>query len=221
MFLFLMGVGLLETIVLLFVVVVLGQIVFLLARMLFRKILDDATEGKIKTLSRVTAFILTPAIVAAAFVLLYFFLSAQDETAQPEDDSAQSNYQIAEEKLRQQTLSVDTFSTSPPEIDGCSCHFSSDSVTYEQGEYIFMDDYDRTAFLKINGVITKFSRIEFNPADSVNGTSLYENERFKLMIESKAGRPVGDEAWVVKGTIRLLSTDGKNASKKFYGVCGC
>jgi hypothetical protein len=221
MFLFMMGVDLLEMIVLLCVILVLGQLVFLLARMLFRKTLKDATERKIKILSRVSAFILTPAIVLAAFVLLYFYLSAQDGTTQSEGESAQGNYQVTEKSLKHETLSIDTFSTSPPEIDGCSCFFSNDSVTYEQGEYIYMDDYDRTAFLKINGVLTKFTRIESNEADSLNETSSYKSEGFEMIIEEKAGRPVGDEASVITGTIHLMTNDGKNASKQFYGVCGC
>jgi hypothetical protein len=35
-----------------------------------------------------------------------------------------------------QVLTIDTFLTFPPEIDGCSCYFSKDSAEFKKGVYV-------------------------------------------------------------------------------------
>ena len=120
-----------------------------------------------------------------------------------------------------QTLYIDTFSTFPPEIDGCSCYFSNDSTEFKKGEYIYMNDYAQTSFLKINGVITKFTQTDFKEIDSLNVKAKYKSDHYEMTIESKDGIQNGDETWLKTGTIKLTDKKGKTIIKTFYGECGC
>ena len=120
-----------------------------------------------------------------------------------------------------QVITIDTFSTFPPEIDGCSCYFSNDSTELKKGEYIYVNDYAESSFLKINGVLTKFNQTEFKVIDSLNIIVKYKSDNYKLIIESKDGIQNGDETWIKTGTITLTDKKGKTVTKTFYGECGC
>lgn len=120
-----------------------------------------------------------------------------------------------------QGLTIDTFSTFPPEIDGCSCYFSNDSTEFKKGEYIYMNDLAQTSFLKINGVLTKFAQTDFKEIDSLNLVAKYKSENYEMTIEAKDGTQNGAETGLKTGTIKLTDKSGKSITKKFYGECGC
>lgn len=136
-------------------------------------------------------------------------------------NSNKSVTQINDTKLGEQVLTIDTFSTFPPEIDGCSCYFSTDSTEFKKGQYIYMDDYAQTSFLKINGVLTKFTQIYFKEIDSLNAKAKFNSGNYEMTIESKDGIQNGDETWLKIGTIILTDKKGKTMTKTFYGECGC
>ena len=131
-------------------------------------------------------------------------------------DSKEDNSIIEESKL-----TIDTFSTFPPEIDGCSCYFSNDSTEFKKGQYIYMNDYAQTSFLKINGVLTKFTQKSFEQIDSTTVIAKSTSDNYDLTIEVKDGIQNGDETWLKSGTISLTDKNGKTISKIFYGECGC
>lgn len=120
-----------------------------------------------------------------------------------------------------QTLTIDTFSTFPPEIDGCSCYFSNDSVEFKKGEYIYMNDFAQTSFLKINGVLTKFTQTEFKDLNKTTRIAKAKSDKFEMTIEIHDGIQNGDETWLNTGTIKLTDKNGKTITKTFYGECGC
>ncbi|MGL5015830.1 MAG: hypothetical protein ACRC6V_16345 [Bacteroidales bacterium] len=118
-------------------------------------------------------------------------------------------------------MTIDTFSTFPPEIDGCSCYFSNDSLEFNNGEYIYMNDYGETSFMKINGVLTKFTQTEFKVIDSLNIKAKYKSDNYEMTIESQNSIQNGDETWLKSGTINLTNDKGEMITKRFYGECGC
>jgi len=120
-----------------------------------------------------------------------------------------------------QVLTIDTFSTFPSEIDGCSCYFSNDSTEFKKGRYIYMNNYAQSSFLKINGVLTKFTQIDFKKIDPLNTVAKYTSDNYQMIIETKNGIQNGDETWLKKGIIKLTDKNGKTITKTFYGECGC
>jgi hypothetical protein len=119
------------------------------------------------------------------------------------------------------TMIIDTFSNFPPEIDGCSCYFSSDSTEFEEAKYIYVNDYAQTSFLKINGVLTKFTQTEFKEIDSIASIAKANSDKYDLIIEIKYLRQSGYETFLNTGTFRLTDKKGKTIIKTFYGECGC
>ncbi len=120
-----------------------------------------------------------------------------------------------------QSLSIDTFSTFPPEIDGCSCYFSSDSVQFNKAVYIYISDYGQTSFLKINNVLTKFTQTASKEVDSTTTIRKMKSNNYELTIEEKYLKQSGEETHLNMGTIKITNKNGKTTIKTFFGECGC
>jgi hypothetical protein len=124
-------------------------------------------------------------------------------------------------KNADQVLTVETFSTFPPEINGCSCYFSNDSIEFKKGEYIYVNDYAETSFLKINGILTKFTLTDFKKIDATKTIAKAKNDNYEMTIEVSEEIRNGDETWLKTGTIKLTDKNGETVTKVFYGECGC
>jgi hypothetical protein len=120
-----------------------------------------------------------------------------------------------------QVLTIDTFSTFPPEIEGCSCYFSNNSTEFKKGEYIYMNDLAQISFLKINGILTKFTQTDFKNIDKTTTIAKAKSDLYEITIEVKEEGKSGYETSGKSGTIRLTDKNGKTISKTFYGECGC
>lgn len=119
------------------------------------------------------------------------------------------------------SLTLDTFSTFPPEIDGCSCYFSNDSNDFKKNEYIYVNDFVSTSFLKINGIMTKFKETSHKNVNDRYLIAKYKSTNYEMTIEIKDGKQNGDETWLQSGTIQITDKKGNSITKKFYGECGC
>ena len=120
----------------------------------------------------------------------------------------------------QDKLSIDSFTTFPPEIDGCSCYFSNDSIEFKDKKYIYANDFAQTSFLKINGVMIKFKQTDFKKNEKTT-TAKYTCDNYEMTIEVKDGKQSGDETSLKSGRIKLTDKKGKTLTKTFYGECGC
>lgn len=118
-------------------------------------------------------------------------------------------------------LTIDTFSQFPPEIDGCSCYFANNPVDFKNSEYIYMNDFAQTCFMKINGAMVKFTQTEFKKADADNTTAKYKSGGYTLTIQVKNGKASGDETTFASGTITLVDKSGRQITRPFFGECGC
>lgn len=118
-------------------------------------------------------------------------------------------------------LIIDTFSTFPPEIEGCSCNFSNNPEEFKKGEYIYINDYADISFLKINGILTRFTQTDFTNVDSTTTIVKAKSEPYELIIEVKEGKQSGEESSFKSGTIKLTDKHNKTVTKTFFGECGC
>lgn len=84
-----------------------------------------------------------------------------------------------------------------------------------------MNDYAQTSFLKINGVLTKFTQTDFKEIDSTLTIAKAKNDKYEMTIETKDGKQNGDETYLKTGTIKLTDKNGTTITKTFYGECGC
>lgn len=151
--------------------------------------------------------------VLSCFTFLFLFGCQLNSTKCPKSSNIL--------KTKKQSISIDTFSTFPPEIDGCSCYFSKDSTDFINGAYIYMNDYNKISFLKINGVLTKFTQTNFKQITKSKSISKSASENYELTIEVRKAKQNGDETSLFEGTIKLKDKNGKIISSAFYGECGC
>lgn len=146
--------------------------------------------------------------------LSLFYLSACGQT---NDSKKQQTKDI---NIPNESPTIETFSDFPPEIIGCSCYYSNDSTEFKNGEYIYMDDFSQISFLKINGVLTRFTQTELK-VNEASTIAKAKSDQFELTIEIKDGPQSGYETSIKTGTIKLIDQKGHTVTKKFYGECGC
>lgn len=149
-------------------------------------------------------------------LLTLLFLFACNQPSSPNSQTA-----TEDQTMQAQELTIDTFSTFPPEIDGCSCYFSSDSTAFEKRVYIYMNDYGKISFLKINGVLTKFTQTDLKEVDEKKTIIKAKSEQYEMTLEATELGQNGDETWLKSGSIKLTDKKGKTITQSFYGECGC
>lgn len=135
--------------------------------------------------------------------------------------SNQKNLQNKKSSNIDKSISVDTFSTIPPEIDGCSCYFSNNETEFKNNEYIYANDFAEIAFLKINGIMTKFIQTKFDNLSNGVTIAKYKSDKYEMTIEVKDNGQAGKESSIKTGTIKLTDKNQKSTERQFYGVCGC
>ena len=120
---------------------------------------------------------------------------------------------------KKQDIHIDTFSKSP-ETDSCSCLFAIDSALNLSKQYIFAYDLSMIAYMKVNGVMTKFTQTEYTGAGE-NTLIYFNSAKYKLILESADSKEIGKEKTIQTGSIRVTDKEGNAFITTFYGICGC
>jgi hypothetical protein len=130
-------------------------------------------------------------------------------------------------KIIDTPFTLNSFTTLPEEIEGCSCIFSKNEEEYKQDKFVFVSNFDSIAFVSINNKITKLkltSRVyKPNTAENEDYTCKYDAKEFKVTIEIKADttKKDGYESWWNKGLIIIEHNSGKKITQEFVGQSGC
>jgi len=122
---------------------------------------------------------------------------------------------------KQKTITIDSFTDLPGEIDGCSCVFSEDSVSYAKGLYIYGNDFAETSFMKIDGKLVRLMETEHSKPDSLTTISKSEGAGYKVEISATIIHTTDLEYNEMKGSITIKSSRGQAVTKTIYGACGC
>lgn len=118
------------------------------------------------------------------------------------------------------TLALGVFSDFPPEIDGCACYFSAGQEAFGRREWIYADDYVNTAFLSIDGRMTKFNLTDASTPSDIRTVKTFRNDAYELTLDlTQLGQL--DETWQHQGKLTLRSADGTVVTRDIYGECGC
>ncbi|MXN89720.1 hypothetical protein GR160_00635 [Flavobacterium sp. Sd200] len=115
---------------------------------------------------------------------------------------------------------IDTFSTFPAEIDGCACYYSNNETEFNNGKYIYADDYNSNAFVKLNGKMVKLLLTKSDTLPEKRSNEIFENNDYEVIINTKQTGQI-DETWQSKGTITIMPKKGKAITKPIFGECGC
>ena len=115
-------------------------------------------------------------------------------------------------------LKLQTFGF-PPEIDGCSCYFSKNKVDFENEKYIYIDDYGKNAFIKMDNRLQKIS-IKDDDFDPENFQKEFKNEELSIKISGKKVKEL-EEVMMFEGSMEVTLKNGKKSTVPIYGECGC
>jgi hypothetical protein len=124
---------------------------------------------------------------------------------------------VESEKLAQKiTIDTFTFDCIPDGMDGAGCYFND----LEKNEYIFVNDFDKTSFMKINGKLEKFNLIKSDSLSDKKSIYYYKNSNYDLEVTTKDSLQI-DYNTILTGKLKLKSKDNQIIEKKFIGECGC
>jgi hypothetical protein len=115
---------------------------------------------------------------------------------------------------------LDTFSIFPTEVEGCSCYFSNNKEEFKNRRYIYVDNYDSSAYIKINGLFKRFTLLEEKEVGPNHYIKRFKDGNLELTLDIEQVGQV-DETWQQKGTLRISSVKGGGFTKDIYGECGC
>jgi hypothetical protein len=125
----------------------------------------------------------------------------------------------------QPEIVLDTFSTTPADtIGGCTAAFSTDSISFAKGHYIFIADYTGFSAVKIDNKLIFLNAIYKGQKEGIDNDSTYEGvfggEGFTIRIKTIISKVEGDESATYKGMIEV--SRGKHKTiLTIYGTVGC
>lgn len=155
-------------------------------------------------------------ILATAFTLS-LLVGCQKEQKAKKDITTETHTDDTSKKA----IVLESFSGYPPEIDGCSCIFASDSTAYNQDQHIYVNDFAKTSFVKINGKLIRFEEISHEKKDSLNTVAKYKAGNYSMIVTVKNNGESGYEAYSTTGSIKIEDDKGNTSEQPFYGICGC
>ena len=115
-------------------------------------------------------------------------------------------------------LKLQTFGF-PPEVDGCSCYFAKSKEDFENEKYIYVDDYGKTAYLKMDDQLQKISMKE-DDFDPENFQKEIKNEDLSIKISGEKVKEL-EEVMMFEGSMEVTLKNGKKSTVPIYGECGC
>lgn len=146
-------------------------------------------------------------------------LALTDSVATPsKPDRAKS---LAEPAPAVDTTFINYITGFPSEIDGCSVIYSTDEQHFDQRRLIYMNNYDSVSFMKIEGVLIRFTLTSSESPDSETRVLHFSGGDYELIVEEKDGGRTGDEVWANYGQLTLTDRAGKTTIIHFVGESGC
>jgi hypothetical protein len=138
-------------------------------------------------------------------ILILVLISCKTDSNKEETTQNQETNTVVKKDYKV-TMSLESMDIKdfPPEIDGCACYFSTTPTAFKNGKYVYATNYRDTAFLKLNGVITKFI---LKKAEGQDKTSfIWTNDNYILLVETIQQSQI-DETWQQTGKMVLKSED--------------
>ncbi len=130
-----------------------------------------------------------------------------------------------EDKPEVQPITIQNFSKYPSNIEGCACYFANNEKFLLAQQYIFVANYDSTAYMTINNKQIKFklesTGREPNTFGDHDHKEVYNSGNFTIEVDIKYKKSTDSEVWIDEGTITITRKGGQMLVTKFYGKCGC
>ena len=135
-----------------------------------------------------------------------------------EGNTASMDYKSIIKENEVLKVNLSELSYIPLEEKKCNCQFSTNEKSFKLKQFIFVNDHIVTAYLNIDGVLTKFIMLNFKNTSSNTSISTYQANGYKLKVEMKHMTKKQRTQKKV-GEITLKAYDGREVVKTFYGEC--
>ncbi len=157
------------------------------------------------------------------FVIVFFAITGctkkENVTETDFTDSLSIENPVVEDSIIVPELSLQTFGF-PQEVEGCSCYFAENKTDFEKENFLYVDDYGNSAYIKVDRKLIKIP-MEEGDFDPSNFNKNIENEDYSI---SMSGRKTdeGDETMQFEGvmTVKEKKT-GREFTSSVFGECGC
>lgn len=116
-------------------------------------------------------------------------------------------------------ISIETFSDFPSEVDGCSCYLSANDSDFKASKYIYVDNREDFATMKINGSMVKFKRTDEKEVSKNRWVKKFTSDDYELEVDITQTGSKGP--FPHKGTLKLTKKGGQTITKDVNGECGC
>ncbi len=118
------------------------------------------------------------------------------------------------------TVEITVYTEYPEAIDGCACYFGKTASELSEGEYIFMTNYEKKAYMMLDGEMQVFELISSTDLESGKLMETWSNENYQMVVKSTETGQI-DETWQSIGTIKIKPTDKDATVISVVGECGC
>lgn len=157
-------------------------------------------------------------IIPIILALTFFSCAETKKENTSEVEDIVSENKIAKDTTSVKNINIQEFKEIPSDIEGCGCYFSLHKNEFDKKIYIFVDNYDNIAYVKIDGKMVQLLQIKMATINE-KFTKIYRNIEYTLNINAvRTG--IIDEIWQYEGALKLISENGEY-SHGVYGECEC
>lgn len=150
-------------------------------------------------------------------LMLLVSCKKETETFAPKTENKQKPAKKATLKPTLQTFAF------PAEVEGCSCYFAENRQEFIKQNYIYVDDFQKNAFIKINSELMKIPLNEGkkgSPGKQLNIS--IKNDDYSVELKAVMIEEGEIETQLYKGTITVTNLETKQKIRlPVYGECGC
>jgi hypothetical protein len=118
------------------------------------------------------------------------------------------------------TVDVAVYVEYPDDIDGCACYFGRNESELSDAKYVFMTNYEKKAYMKLDGAMRTFELISGADLEDGRLMETWKNENYDMIVTSKETGQI-DETWQSIGTINIKPKDKEATTIEVVGECGC
>lgn len=110
----------------------------------------------------------------------------------------------------------------PEEVEGCSCYFAENRQEFVKQNYLYVDDYQKNVYLKINGKRVKIPYDKTTKEPNMKNLNIQvKNDDYTITLKGKLVEEGEIETNLYKGTLTVEDRNGQKTEKPVYGECGC
>ena len=118
------------------------------------------------------------------------------------------------------TVDIAVYVEYPEEIDGCACYFGRNESELSDAKYVFMTNYEKKAYMKLDGEMRTFELISSTDLEDGRLMETWKNENYDMVVKSEETGQI-DETWQSIGTINIKPKDKDATMIDVVGECGC